>query len=445
MKMKTTSNHSLLTAGLALFAVTVFALGAPRPASAFGFDDSWMPFDTSPPAERGATKSKQYGVLIRNKVPLLSKAGLEYLSQAVARYDNIVAGGGWKKIPGGELLLLGSVSPRVTALRQRLKKTGDLKQRYGFTNTYDSFVFEAVKKFQTRHGLRPNGRVNKPTLAALNISAEHRLAQVRLNQQRLSKHLSEGLAERYVMVNIAASQLEAVEGGVISQTQRVIVGKPEFQTPVMKAKIIELNFYPYWHVPDSIARRDIFPQLVKGGNYLEKTRTRVLEKWGGKQLDPAVIDWQSPQARKYKFRQDPGKDNALGVLRINMPNSEAVYLHDTPMKRLFGSNVRAYSAGCVRVQNIDKLAAWLLKSNAGWGLSRIKETIREGNSKNVGLKRRTPVYFSYFTAWASGDGNVQFRSDIYHRDKLGGGAKLVIKNSQLPRNNGNGSVSAPRG
>ncbi len=410
-------SDAVMRGGLAT--VIVFSLSAAQPASAFGFDENWMPFDTSPPAARGSGL-KQSAPVASNKTPLISTTALKSLAQASSKYQNIVERGGWQKISQGELLVVGAVSPRVKLLRKRLRMTGDLKQRAGFKNTYDSFVAEGVKTFQKRHGLRQSGRVNKHTLIALNVSAEHRLSQIRLNLQRLEKRLKHAVPSRFVMVNIAASELEAVESGQVAQTHKVVVGKPEFQTPVLNAKIVELNFYPYWHVPNSIARRDILPQLVKGKNYLEKTRTRVLEKWGGKQLDPATIDWQSPEAQKYKFRQDPGKDNALGVLRFNMPNGEAVYLHETPMKRLFGNNVRAYSAGCVRVHNVDQLAAWLLRPNAGWGLPRIKDTIREGQSRNVALKNKTPVYLAYFTAWAFDNGKVQFRRDIYQRDKFKG-------------------------
>lgn len=387
----------------------IFVLAGTISVSAF--EDNELTFDTSPPIV--ATQGSKYG---KFTAPVLSRDTVRAMAAAASKYDAIVQAGGWAQIPDGETLGLGSVSPRVHLLRQRLQLTGDLKRQAGFAQTYDSFVAEAVSRFQKRHGLRQNGSVDKPTLAALNVTASVRLAQIQLNLPRISKITSKRIPKRFVMVNIPDSRLEAVEGNKVAARHRVVVGKPQFQTPVLKASIIELNFYPYWHVPTSIARRDILPKLTKNRDYLRKTNLRVLETWGGRELDPESIDWLSPEAQKVKFRQDPGTQNALGALRLNMPNGESVYLHDTPLKRLFGREVRAYSAGCVRVQNIFSLAEWLLRPNGNWNRLKVRKVVLAEKSLNIALKSRVPVYFSYFTAWASPDGIVQFRPDIYSRD-----------------------------
>lgn len=421
----------------AVLAAGLFVAVVSSRADADEFGEDWMNFGNRAPVERqsrpAARKATGKEIEQFDPVPLVSEVALTRLLRAERKYERLVRAGGWRKIPAGELLVAGSVSPRVSLLRQRLRRTGDMRRQTGFTNRFTPAVEKAVRRFQKRHGLRVNGRVNKHTLDALNVSAAQRLRQIRLNRQKLESQLENGLPMRFVMVNIADSTLEAVENNRVAGRHKVIVGKPQFQTPVLKASIVELNFYPYWHVPDSIARRDILPRLAKSLDYLRENRTRVYDKWGGRELDPASIDWQSPEALKYKFRQDPGPDNALGVLRINMPNNQAVYLHDTPMKKLFSSTVRAYSAGCVRVQNIDRLATWLLAGNEGWGLDRVRNVMQSGESASVVLKTRTPVYFSYYTAFVPSSGIVQFRRDIYDLDRPGEQQTLASSNLSSAR------------
>ncbi len=401
--------------------------GLPAMASEFGNGELQLEFDTGRAAVSDAVVP-----LAHSRVPLLNEHALEGFRQAAARYQRIVETGGWERIPPGPDLSLGAVGPRVAVLRRRLAATGDLTQQGGIVSVFDSFVADAVRHFQRRHGLPAHGIVDKRTLAALNVPAEERLAKIHLNYERMRSLAGNKLPERFVLVNIPASELEAVENGEVRQRHRVVVGKPEFQTPVLRASIVELNFYPYWHVPESIAKRDIIPQIRKQGlSYLEKTRTRVLEDWGGREVDPATIDWHSPDAERYKFRQDPGRKNALGVLRINMPNKEAVYLHDTPLKRLFGRETRAYSAGCVRVSNILGLAEWLLEPVGDWDRQRIKSVIAGNAREDAKLSKRVPVYFAYFTAWVKPDGTTSFREDIYGRDEIDRAA-FAARNADSP-------------
>jgi murein L,D-transpeptidase YcbB/YkuD len=260
--------------------------------------------------------------------------------------------------------------------------------------------------------------VGSRTLGHLNVSAAERLSQLQANRSRLATLLAQPREERYVLVNIPAFQLEAVEGDTVVQRHRVIVGKEDRarQTPVLKAYIRGMNFYPYWRVPNSIARRDLIPRLQKEPGYLEKQSIRVLSDFGGRIIDPTTIDWTSPSAFNYKFRQDPGNQNALGLVRIDMPNKHIVYLHDTPLKRLFNSNSRSFSAGCVRVQGVFELVKWLASTEKGWSSERIDAIRSGGVAENLRLKKRVPVYFTYLTAWADPDGPVQFRYDLYGRD-----------------------------
>ncbi len=195
----------------------------------------------------------------------------------------------------------------------------------------------------------------------------------------------------------------------------MVVGKPSRATPQVSAKIVEVNFFPVWSVPESIARKDLIPAIRKNMSYFYDNRFNVSRSWGSPPLDPAQVDWASPQVVSYKFRQDPGPQNALGLVRINMPNKHAVYMHDTPLKRLFSQSQRAFSSGCVRVESVFELVAWLL-SDQGWDLSKVEAQIASGQKKNVKLKRAVPVHFVYLTAFANGSGVAQFRPDIYGRD-----------------------------
>lgn len=354
-----------------------------------------------------------------SQLPLLRKSILSDMKPVISRYQKIVRSGGWPQIPKGKIMRTNAVGPRVKLLRRRLLISGDMTRLRGYDDDFDSYVFEAVERFQRRHGLRVTGAVNRRTLHALNVNAKARLKQLQLNLSRFVRSLEKGRPDRFVFVNIPSSELEAVEGNKVQQRHRVVVGKPHFPTPQLGTRIVELNFYPYWHVPDSIARRDILPKLLKNTGYLKKTNTRVYQTWGGKELDPRRINWQSAAARSFKFRQDPGQQNALGVLRLNMPNKHAVFLHDTPLKNLFGRNVRAYSAGCVRVQNILDLAQWLLQPNESWTRGQIDDAATNGKRRDLPLKAPVTVYFEYFTAWADGEGNAHFRPDIYQKDSAG--------------------------
>jgi murein L,D-transpeptidase YcbB/YkuD len=187
-------------------------------------------------------------------------------------------------------------------------------------------------------------------------------------------------------------------------------------------------------VPDSVARKDLIPAIRKDPSYFYEQKFSVMPAWGAPPLNPAEVDWASPQVASYKFRQDAGPQNALGLVRINMPNAHAVYMHDTPLKRLFGQSSRAFSSGCVRVEGVFELAAWLL-SDQGWSLSEVEAQAASGEKKDVKLKRAVPVHFVYLTAFANSRGIAQFRPDIYGRDASEGGVDdqqdaLVISESR---------------
>lgn len=347
---------------------------------------------------------------------------IEIMQVAVARYQKIVAAGGWRPIPAGKILRPEQINRRVGALRARLLRSGDLAPRRRRAGnaiyTFDDPLKKALIRFQERHGLRPSGIVGRATMRALNVSAADRLSQLRINLVRLRDLLQSVPEPRYVLVNIPGYQLEAVRDNVIERRHRVIVGKRDLQTPGLKVMIKGINFHPFWRVPDSIAHRDLIPRLQKDPKYLDREHIRVLTRWGGTVVDPQIIDWSKPSSRELKFRQDPGDWNALGLVRINMPNEHIVYMHDTPLKRLFGSHGRAFSAGCVRVQGVFKLVTWILRDEEGWSQQAVDQTIAAQEAVDVKLKTPVPVHFTYITAWASSDGRVAFRADLYGRDGI---------------------------
>ena len=416
-------------------ALCVLAAVAPGAASAQSGDGRWWevipgwgrPNATTPRRASGddpRRRGEEIDDLRPNATPYRSETMVEAMEDAIGLYQEIVARGGWPQLPGTRMIRPEDDDERMPLLRRRLMVSGELRRRqsdgFDFGFNYGEDIEAAVRRFQQNHGLRVTGRVDKPTLDALNVPAQARLAQLRLNLQRLRDLMGQRVEDRYVLVNVPAFQLEAVERHTVELRHRVIAGKPERQTPVVRATIKAINFFPYWRVPESVAQLDLIPRLVKEPDYLEKEQIRVFTgSYNGPELNPANIDWRQVDAAKIRFRQDPGPQNALGLLRLDMPNEHGVYMHDTPMKQLFGQRGRAFSAGCVRVQDVFALAEWVARYEPGWEQpGRVREVLEAGHAFDLNLTRPVPVYFTYITAWAEPGGAIQFRPDIYGRDGL---------------------------
>jgi murein L,D-transpeptidase YcbB/YkuD len=350
-------------------------------------------------------------------LPTLSQSTVQTTEQAIGQYEAIVARGGWPTVPPSELLRLGNRQPSMQALRRRLAASGDLDVNTGIGDIFDSYVEAAVRRFQARHGLSVDGLVREQTFSALNVSATVRLNQLKVNLVRL-RTLSGNLGPRFVVCNIPAAQIEAIENGIAVSRHTGVVGKPDRPSPEIQSKITEINFNPYWTVPVSIVRRDLIPIMQEQPEYLTKNRIRIFDAHGT-ELQPQQINWYSDEAVNYQFKQDPGDFNSLGSIRINFPNPYSVYMHDTPFKNLFGEDFRFHSSGCVRVQNVRELVYWLLSETPGWSRQEIDQVIKSGERKDARLARPVPLYWVYVTAWATPDGVVQFREDIYSRDGLG--------------------------
>ena len=350
--------------------------------------------------------------------PMLGVDTVEAMLAAIARYQIIDRRGGWPRIPGGHTLVVGSSDNRVKLLAHRLMIGGDLIPGEGFDeNVYGDEISQAVRSFQVRHGLLPHGKVDARTLRALNVPASERLKSLEMNLPRAREALK-GLTNRYVVVNIPAAELEAVQDGYLYSRHVTVVGKIDRPTPEVSSHIVELNFNPYWHAPISIAEKDIIPQLQKGISYLNKINIKVFEGgYYGKEVDPRTVDWSTASAKQYFFRQEPGENNAMATVRINFPNKHDVYLHDTPGKGLFAQAVRYDSSGCIRVDQVDTFATWLLRGQEGWSGDRVAELGETRERLDVELGRnKVGLRIVYLTAWALADGSVHFRPDIYERD-----------------------------
>ncbi len=349
--------------------------------------------------------------------PTLATANIAPTKAAIKKYEVIVAQGGWPTLPA-VAMKPGQRGQEIVALHRRLEISGDLVGM-SIPDEYDGAVVAAVKRFQLSHGLPATGVIDsKATIAALNVPAVVRLAQLQANLRRLQK-LAPGAKGRYILVNIPAAQVEAVDNGRVAQRHAAVVGKPDLATPELTSRVTEVNFNPYWYVPRSIIQNDLVPKgrqfAARGQDMLAAYRMEAFDQQGN-QLDPRQIDWNGQEVYTYNFRQRPWEENSLGFIKINFPNKDAVYMHDTPLKSLFGKAIRYDSHGCVRVHNVAKLADWILDDNPAWNLNRIMSLKQTGEQISVKVNRKIGVYFSYISAWATPDGVIHFRPDIYNED-----------------------------
>lgn len=351
---------------------------------------------------------------VGSRVPIFAPQTIEYVQQAIAEYQNIVSNGGWPVVPADKKLKIGVSSQTIPVLRKRLMISGDLPVSAGMSQQFDTYVDGAVKRFQKRHGLPADGVLGRYSFAALNIPADIRLGQLQTNLIRLNS-MSGFLGDRYVVVNIPAAEIEAVENNRVAQRHTAIVGRISRQTPILNSKIYELNLNPYWTAPKSIILKDIIPVMRKDPNYLTDNKILLFDSQN-QEIDPKSVDWSTEEAVNYRFRQEPGRINAMGSVKINFPNPHAVYMHDTPQKGLFNKLMRFDSSGCVRVKNVRDLLVWLAKDTEGANRAAIEQIIASGERTDLKLGEPVPVYFTYISAWSTQDGVTQFRDDIYQRD-----------------------------
>jgi murein L,D-transpeptidase YcbB/YkuD len=340
------------------------------------------------------------------------------LREALSGLREIERRGGWPRIEVGPKLERGSEGARVRQLRARLHAGGDLATG-GASAGFDAEVEAAVRGFQSRHGLEPDGVVGPATLAALNTPVAARIDQLRANLERL-RWVARELAGDYLLIDIAGFEAGLWLGDSNVWRARVIVGRPFRTTPEFRAPMKYLVLNPEWNVPPTILREDVLPKAARDPGYLARHDMRIVDRTG-QAVDPASIDWalyrSQPRAFPYQIVQAPGRDNPLGGIKFVFPNEHSVYLHDTPSRALFDRTVRAFSSGCIRIDRPLQLAALLLDDPERWPESRLQDAIAAGKTLTVPVRRTVPVLLLYFTASVT-DGQLHFRPDLYKRDEL---------------------------
>ena len=340
-------------------------------------------------------------------------------AKASERYSAIVDAGGWPT----DIVAIGpgTTGPGVAKLRKRLMIEGYLDAAQAGGLAWDAGLTTAVKRFQSHMGLRQTGVVSGATLKAMNVPARERFNELASSANRLAG-LNFSFDQRYVVVNLPSTSVEAVENGRVVHHYIAIVGDPEHPSPEISAQIQVINLNPTWTVPISIIKKEIIPRMQRDPGYLTRAKIRILDG-SGQEINPKSVNWSTERAANYTLRQDSGAGNSLGSIRIGMPNKLAVYMHDTPSKGLFGADYRFLSHGCVRVQGVYDYAAWLLEGTPGgpggvWDKAAMEAKIKEGAPFDIKLARAVPVIWVYLTGWSNGDGPAQFRDDVYGVDTV---------------------------
>ncbi len=350
--------------------------------------------------------------------PSFAPTTLALLKKEVDHYASLAAAGGWPRVP--QAVAAGQSGAAVATLRQRLGAEGDLDPTHVASTLWDQELTAAVKKFQGRMGLKQNGQVRGATLTALNIAADVRARQLAATYKRMSA-INFAFGDRYIVVNIPSAAVEAVEKGRVAHRYVAVVGDVDHPSPEITARVQAVNLNPTWTVPTSIIKNEIIPKMRKDPAYLKRMKIRIFDS-AGKEINPIAINWTGQSAVNYTLRQDSGAGNSLGNIRINMPNTQAVYMHDTPSKKFFGRDYRFLSHGCVRVADVFDFAQWILdgtstgSKGSTWDKASLRAKADGGERTDIKLASAIPVIWTYMTGWVSEDGIVHFRDDVYGKD-----------------------------
>jgi L,D-transpeptidase YcbB len=398
-----------------MIAGVVLALAGPALAQAPAAPKPAAVKPAPPPKPASTPETRSAAELALSSDPVFDDGTYQRIKETLLSYAAIKVRGGWPALPPDAKLAPGAGGPAVALLRQHLVITGDMAPEQEAGDAYDAAVAEGVKRFQLRHGLDVTGSVGAQTLKALNVPVDGRIKQLEASVERLLG-MDFVFAERYVVVNIPAAFVEAIANGKVERRYRVIVGKIDKPSPTLTASITAIDLNPTWTVPLSITKNEIINRMRKDPSYLSRMHMRVL---GGhdEEIDPRSIDWSSDRSPNFTVRQDAGNWNALGNLKIDMPNPYSVYMHDTDTRKLFADDYRFDSHGCTRVDNVRDLAAWILKDVPGWDHAAIDAGIAAGQTKIINLPRKMPVAWVYLTGWVTRDGTVEFRDDVYKHDE----------------------------
>lgn len=335
------------------------------------------------------------------------------LKTALARYLRIQEEGGWEELPTSDPKRLRKESGFIEEVRERLRGEGDLAAD---ENSDEGFQ-EALVAFQRRHGIKADGIVGSETLAKLNRPVEEKIQAIRLNMERW-RWMAPMRETSYIAVNIPDFSLSLIEEDAAVLTMRAILGKEGRHTPLFSATMRYIVVNPYWQVPATILREDIIPKMAKNSRYLKEEKIRMFkysDEKGEREINPAAIDWKHISAERFPYllRQDAGEKNVLGRIKFIFPNPYDIYIHDTPHKNLFEKQKRSFSSGCIRVEEPLLLAKYLLEEGAG----EVEALVEGGKTKTIVLPEPVKVYIGYWTVWTQGEGEVQFRDDVYGYDR----------------------------
>lgn len=320
-----------------------------------------------------------------------------------------------QQISTGDPIKPGKKNERVPAVAARLKQLGLLDKNHVIqSNIYDKELQAAVKEFQKQKSLMTDEVLGNSTIYELNMGPEQRYGQLLVNLERW-RWYPRDLGEHYILINIPNYQLSVVKDGKVVRTHNVIAGDKTHHTPVFSDSVQYIVVNPEWNIPSSIRDAEIIPSASANSNYLASRNIYVTGP-DGKRVDPSSIDWSSGEAHNYRFTQGAGPSNSLGKIKIIYPNKYAIYLHDTPAKAIFEQNSRAESHGCVRVEHVIELAAYLLGDQEKWSLDQLNELISEGTTKRIPVTQPIQVHHFYWTAWRN-NGETVFINDIYKLDK----------------------------
>ena len=318
------------------------------------------------------------------------------LKTELLKYRHLDSTGSWTLLNTGlKKLKKQDTAEMIREIRHRLYLLGDLTKD-SRSNVFDDSLEAAIKSFQQRNGILPDGAMGDDFIREINIPLREKIQKLIINMER-TRWIPINLSQRYIIINIPAFTLYAYDQDVLVFTMNVVVGKDVHKTVVFSGDIKYVVFSPYWNVPPSIMKKEILPAIRKNPDYLKKNNM----EWNGNSI-----------------RQKPGSSNSLGLVKFLFPNSYNIYLHDSPAKSLFGAQSRAFSHGCIRLAEPKKLAEYLLKDEGGWDGEKINVAMHAGKEKYVTLKNPVPVFIGYLTAWVDGQGRLNFRKDIYNRDQL---------------------------
>ena len=321
------------------------------------------------------------------------------LSEQLKKYAAIAKSGGWPSISTDvKKYKPGTPAPEIIAIKKFLEITGDLPQ-HDTTDVYNENLQNGIKNFEKRYGYTANGMLSVSLLKEMNVPAIERVKQILINMNRM-RWMPQEPDGQLIVVNIPEFILHMYNGKNKEFDMAVVVGKEGHNTTIFSDKLTTIVFSPYWSLPEDIVKKEILPAMARNAHYLEKNNMEIMGQNNGLPV----------------IRQKPGEDNSLGKVKFLFPNSFNIYFHDTPAKSLFSKDVRAFSHGCIRLSEPEKLADYLLTGDPKWTKEKINEAMNSGDERFVPLKNPVPVFITYYTAWVDDNGKLNFRNDIYRHD-----------------------------